>query len=125
MDFRNEKHRMAFTEAIQNRNKKNYALMSALYLLTAEYQLWKTAKHHIAQNELRLKDIKLHGSTEDAYALFCCAKDMYLGTKHITVKDLAYKDLIAPKIFDLICNAMSIRRFGLGAIHFKERTEKQ
>lgn len=103
MDYRNEKHRIAFTEAIQKLNRKDYALMSAVYLLTAEHALWMKAKQRVRQNEIHFDAIKLQNSTENAYTLFCCAKDLYLGTKHITIKDLADKDLIAPKIFDLIC----------------------
>ena len=38
MNFRNEKHRLAFVEAIRKLDKKNFALMSALYLLTAEHK---------------------------------------------------------------------------------------
>ncbi len=122
MDYRNEKHRIAFTEAIEKLNKEDYALMSAVYLLTAEYSLWMKAKHKVGQNKIGFDAIKLQNSTENAYALFCCAKDLYLGTKHITVKDLADKDLIAPKMFELICNAMAIRRFGLRVVNFnKER----
>lgn len=117
MDYRNEKHRIAFTEAIQKLNRKDYALMSAVYLLTAEHALWMKAKQRVRQNEIHFDAIKLQNSTENAYTLFCCAKDLYLGTKHIIIKDLADKDLIAPKIFDLICNAMAIRRFGLSAIN--------
>ena len=97
MNFRNEKHRLAFVEAIRKLDKKNFALMSALYLLTAE-----------------------HG-----YTLLCCAKDLYLGTKHITISDLADTELIAPRMFALICNAMAIRRFGLGAIQYKERNAQK
>lgn len=117
MDCRNEKHRIAFTEAIQKLNRKNYALISAVYLLTAEHALWQKAKQQVRQNEIHFDAIKLQNSTENAYTLFCCAKDLYLGTRHITIKDLADKDLIAPRIFDLICNAMAIRRFGLSAIN--------
>ena len=113
MDYRNEKHRIAFTEAIEKLNRKDYALMSAVYLLTAEHALWMKAKHRVGQNEIRFDTIKFQDSTENAYTLFCCAKDLYLGTKHITVKDLADGELIRPRIFDLICNAMAIRRFGL------------
>lgn len=121
VDFRNEKHRIVFTDAIRRMNKKDYALMSAMYLLTAEHRLWMTAKHSVVQNEIRFDAIKLKNSTENGYTLFCCAKDLYLGTKHITIKDLADTDLISPRIFELICNAMAIRRFGLGAIHYNER----
>lgn len=122
--YRNEKHLIAFAEAIQKLNRKDYALMSAVYLLTAEHALWMKAKHRVKQNEISFDAIKLQSSTENAYTLFCCAKDLYLGTKHITIKDLADKDLISPKIFGLICNAMAIRRFGLGAIHYKERKSR-
>ena len=101
MDYRNEKHRIAFTEAIEKINKKDYALMSAIYLLTAEYALWMKTKHGVGQNEIRFDTIKLQDSTVNAYTLFCCAKDLYLGTKHITIKDLAAKDLIRPRIFNL------------------------
>lgn len=37
MNFRNEKHRLAFDEAVRKLNKKNFALMAAIYLLTAEH----------------------------------------------------------------------------------------
>lgn len=121
MDYRNEKHQAAFEKAIEKLNKKDFRLMSAVYLLSADFALWKTARHHISQNEIAFENIKLQNSSENAYTLFCCAKDLYLGTKHITVKDLADTDLISPRIFVLICNAMAIRRFGLGAIQYNER----
>ena len=44
------------------------------------------------------------------------AKDLTLGTKHITVSDLADADLVPPMLFRTICNAMAIRRFGLAAV---------
>lgn len=44
MNFRNEKHRLAFVEAIHKLDKKNFALMSAIYLLTAEHKLWMQMK---------------------------------------------------------------------------------
>lgn len=118
MDYRNEKHRIAFTEAIRKLNEKDDALMSAVYLLSAEHALWMKAKCKVEKNGILFDTIKLQNSTENAYTLFCCAKDLYLGTKHITIKDLADTDLISPKMFGLICNAMAIRRFGLNTINF-------
>lgn len=119
MDYRNEKHRFAFTEAAAKRNQRDWLLMSALYLLTAEPALWTTARNHVNKNTIDFEKIRLKNSSEDAYVLFCCAKDLYLGTKHITVKDLADRDLIKTQIFTLICNAIVIHRFGLYAILFK------
>lgn len=119
MDYRNEKHRLIFTEAIGKLNGKDYALMSAVYLLTAEHRLWTMAKCHVVRNEINFNNIKLQNCGENAYTLFCSAKDLYLGTKHITIKDLSDTELISSKMFGLICNAMAIRRFGLGAAHYK------
>lgn len=125
MDYRNEKHRIAFTEAVEKLNRKNYALMAALYLLTADHRLWIVAKRNTERNEIRMNNIKVRDCTVNAYTLLCAAKDLYLGTKHLTVSDLADTELISPRMFALICNAMTIRRFGLGAIKYNERTNCQ
>lgn len=125
MNFRNEKHRLAFVEAIRKLDKKNFALMSALYLLTAEHKLWMQIRNYVERNEIKFDRFKPKDSTENGYTLLCCAKDLYLGTKHITISDLADTELIAPRMFALVCNAMAIRRFGLGAIQYKERTAQK
>lgn len=121
MNFRNEKHRPTFVDAIRKLDKKNFALMSAVYLLTAEHKLWMQVRNFVERNEIKFDRFKPKDSTENGYTLLCCAKDLYLGTKHITISDLADTELVAPKMFALICNAMAIRRFGLGAIQYKER----
>lgn len=122
MNFRNEKHRLFFDEAVRKLNKKNFALIAAIYLLTAEHKLWMQIKHFVEKNEIKFDNFKPKDATENGYTLLCCAKDLYLGTKHITISDLADTEMVAPKMFALICNAMAIRRFGLGAIQYKERT---
>jgi len=118
MNFKNEKHRKAFDEAIRKLDRKNYPLMSAVYLLTADHNLWIQLRHCVERNEIRIDSFKLKNSTENGYTLLCCAKDLYLGTKHMTIGDLADLEIISPKMFSLICNAMAIRRFGLGAIQY-------
>ncbi len=116
MIYKNDKHRTAFEAAIRKEGKKNYALLSALYLLTADGGLWRDTKRFVISGCICFEQVHLPNCTETAYALFCAAKDLYLGTKHLTVSDLADQSLIPPKVFGLICNAMAIRRFGLDAI---------
>ncbi len=124
MDYRNEKHRVVFAEAINRLNRKNKALMAALYLLTADHRLWQAAKPFTKQNEINMNAVRVRDCDENVYTLLCAAKDLYLGTKHLMVSDLADAELIPPKTFALICNAMAIRRFGLGAIQFKEEMKR-
>lgn len=125
MRYKNEKHQSEFEVAIRKRDKKDYAMMAALYLLTADLRLWNLSKRHVGKIKINFADIRLKNIHENGYALFCCAKDLCLGTKHLTVADLADTDLIPPKLFELICNAMAIRRFGLGAIKTTERTDSK
>ena len=120
MYFKNDTHHTVFTEAVGRLDRKNLALMAAVYLLTAERRLWNCVSQHTGRNRIRFGDIRLHGTTENSYALYCAAKDLYLGTKNLTIGDLADTELIPPKTFGLICNAMAIRRFGLGAVKCKE-----
>lgn len=125
MEFRNEKHRKVFAEAVEKLDKKNYPLMSALYLLTADLKLWNAVKRFVVKNEICFQDIHLNGSTENGYTLYCAAKDLALGTKNLSVCDLADAQLIPPKMFGLVCNAMAIRRFGLSAINYKQNEQKE
>lgn len=89
MTYINEKHRARFTLAAKNIAKANYALLSALYLLTADQRLWSCCKHHINNGCVFFENIELHNCTERAYTLYCAAKDLTLGTKHLTVSDLS------------------------------------
>ena len=58
-------------------------------------------------------------STTDTYALFCVAKDFFLGTKHISLAEVADEDIIREEIFLLICWAMLLRRYGYNASRFR------
>ena len=102
MMFQNDKHRAAFAGVTGRKNKKDLALISALYLLTADAWLWQKVKRHVSKTAIDFGSIQLQGASRNNYAVFCCAKDLYLGTKHITISDLADTELIAPKTFGLM-----------------------
>lgn len=123
VSYRNEKHKAVFEEITAKMDKQNFALLSALYLLTADYGLWKIMKQHIQKNKVDFADVSLKGIHENGYTLYCVAKDLYLGTKHLSVSDLADTELIRPQMFMLVCNAMAVRRFGMKAIRLAERGE--
>lgn len=123
VSYRNDKHKEVFEEITAKMDKQNYALLSALYLLTADYRLWKIMKHHVQKNAVDFAGVSLKGIHENGYTLYCVAKDLYLGTKHLSVSDLADTELIRPQIFMLVCNAMAVRRFGMKAVRLVERRE--
>ena len=51
------------------------------------------------------------------------AKDLCCGTKHITIRDLADKEIVSPQMFGILCEAMTLRRYGLAALLADGRTD--
>ena len=114
--FRNNAHRTVFLEASRNMNRSNYALLAALYLLTADSRLWNQVKDCVQHNQILFDQMKPKNHSTNSYAMFSVAKDLYLGTNHMSLCDLADTELIPPKIFAIICNSMAVFRLGLDAI---------
>ena len=121
MNFRNEKHKTLFQSAAKGMNTSDKALMCQLYLLTAVRKLLQISKPWIDKNRIPLQHIHLRASGEESYILLCCAKDLTLGTKHLSMDDLADTTVITPQMFEILCNAIAIRRFGLDAIQYQGR----
>ena len=124
MNYLSNHHQKLFRMAIQKKDRKNYAQLSALYLFTADPRLWRIMRHQVEANLIRFDRRKLCGLNEYTYPLYCAAKDLYMGTRHLTIRDLADRELISPKQFAAICNAMAIRRFGLKAVEPAEKKEE-
>lgn len=117
MKFRNNAHRTAFMEAVKDMRRSDNATLAAVYSLTADSGLWSQVKHCVRHHGILFDQIKPVGNTANSYVLLCIAKDLCLGTTHIALGDLADPELIPPKLYGVICNAIAIRRYGLQAIH--------
>ena len=113
MYFKNEAHKTAFVRAAKKANEKDRRLMCKLYLLTADRALWRAAKRESNGGKYPLGRIRLAFGTESSYTLLCCAKDLTLGTEHITAADLADREVVSPKLYKIIETAMEIRRYGI------------
>ena len=109
MKFRNEKHRSTFLNEAKKQSLKNYKIIAALYLLTADEKLWDTAKGSIGKDDIVFDNIHLKNGSENAYALYCAAKDLYSGSRHLAIDDIADGTIIKNKVFSLICNASATR----------------
>lgn len=83
MNFKNQTHRIYFAKAVAPINQNDRTLLAAVYLLTADNRLWQNVKKHVHYKEIRFEYICLSGSTENGYTLFCCARDIYMGSKHL------------------------------------------
>ncbi len=116
MKFRNDQHRSTFLKEAKKQSLKNHKLIAALYLLTADTKLWDTAKNSVGTDDIVFENVHLKSGSETVYTLYCAAKDLYNGTRHLSIDDIADSGLIKNKVFTLICNAMLIKRKGLAAV---------
>jgi len=117
MNYYCKKHENDFTQMLERIDKDNLRVLSAVYLLTADTQLWRRVQNQVEKNCIRFDRMNIGSVDGKTYTLFCCAKDLCIGTKHITIADLTDEQLISPKMFGIICNAMALRRFGLGVLN--------
>ena len=115
--FLNRFHRPAFEAVRKEFDTKNPTLMATLYLLTAKENLWNQVRPHAQKNKVNFSKISLSDCSASEYTLFCVAKDMYEGTSHYSLDDLADPAIASAKLFSIICNAFVIRKFGVGAIY--------
>lgn len=89
-------------------------------MLTADEKLWDTAKGSVGKDDIVFEDIYLKNGSENACALYCAAKDLYNGSRHLAIDDMADGAVIKNKVFTLICNSMLIKRKGLAAVNWVE-----
>ncbi|MEG2396358.1 MAG: hypothetical protein RSB11_04915, partial [Oscillospiraceae bacterium] len=119
--YRTLLHRKLFLQAAQKSLVSDNARLAALYLLTADKKLWTKACHAITDRHIDFSAVVIGDIGIDCYTLFMSAKDLSTGTKHITMSDLADTEIISQKMFEIICNAMAIRRYGMKAIEIAEK----
>ena len=113
MNYRGKEHREMFTLATKNKKGADYKYLAAVYLLTADKKLWSVSKGAVSVNKIAFSEINSAGLSLDAYTLLMTAKDFYTDSGNLTAADLANKDIVSPKLFAVICTAMSICRYGL------------
>ena len=121
MIYRGKAHEEIFKSAVESSLDSDNAMLSALYLLTADKLLWSKVRHAVGSKSVDFSAIRLGNLSTDAYTLFMTARDLYEGTKHISVSDIADREIVSHKLFGILCHAMAIRRYGMKAINIFEK----
>ena len=108
--FHSKRHREAFASALQTAGHSDHYIVSALYLLTADANVWKTMKSRVKNGEIDFDQVKFITINEKGYTLYTAAKDLYLGTEHLCIADLADEEMIRSRVYEMICFGMALRR---------------
>lgn len=125
MIFGDGLHRQVFHEAAKKQEEKNYELLAALYLLTADEKVWNCAKDKVRKGRIFFEEIRIGSVSEESYYLYAAAKDIYLGSGNIRLRDLGNRNMMNQTVYAQVLTAVSICRFGLAVIRIGERNEKR
>ena len=127
MIYRDERHEHTFEKEVSMRpDSVSRALLAALYLLTADRNLWSQVKDHISLRRVYVEDMRPKNLTGTSYVYFAAAKDILSGFRNIQLMEIADPALLSMKSYMILCTALAIRAYGVeraSRIQFEARWE--
>ena len=127
MIYRDKRHQHTFEkEAAMRPDTVSRALLAALYLLTADRNLWSQVRDHISLRRVYVEDMRPKNLTGTSSVYFAAAKDILSGTRNIQLMEIADPALLSMKSYMIFCTALAIRAYGVeraSRIQFEARWE--
>ena len=114
MIYRDDRHHHTFEKEVAMRPESiSRALLAALYLLTADRNLWNQVRDHISLRRVYLDEMRPKNLTGTSYVYFAAAKDILSGSHTIQLMEIADPALLSMKSYMILCTALAIRAFGV------------
>ena len=124
--YRNARHREEIRLLWQREVLCEYqmpaAFAAAVYLLTADPELWNKTGPTVESCRIQFHIINLRGIDIEGYILYLAAKSLYVGRQYISIMELCDPEIINDEIYRLIMTAFTIRRYGLPVMEGLERS---
>lgn len=112
--YRDERHQRTFEkEAAMRPESINRTLLAALYLLTADGNLWNQVRDHISLRRVYVDDMRPKNLTGTSYVFFSAAKDILSGSHTVQLTEIADPALLSMKSYLILCTALAIRAYGV------------
>ena len=125
MIYRDDRHHHTFEkEAAMRPESISRALLAALYLLTADRNLWSQVRDHISLRRVYVDEMRPKNLTGTSYVYFAAAKDILSGSHTVQLMEIADPALLSMKSYMLLCTALAIRAYGVekaGQIHIETK----
>ena len=114
MIYRDERHEHTFEKEVSMRpDSISRPLLAALYLLTADGNLWNQVRDHISLRRVYVEDMRPKNLSGTSYVYFAAAKDIMSGTRNIQLMEIADPALLSMKSYMILCTALAIRAYGV------------
>ena len=114
MIYRDERHRHTFEkEAAMRPEGISRPLLAALYLLTADGNLWNQVRDQVSLRRVYVDEMRPKNLTGTSYVYFAAAKDILSGSHTIQLMEIADPALLSMKSYLILCTALAIRAYGV------------
>ena len=114
MIYRDDRHHHTFEKEVSMRpDSVSRALLAALYLLTADRNLWNQVRDQISLRRMYVEDMRPKNLTGTSYVYFSAAKDILTGSRNIQLMEITDPALLSMKSYMILCTALAIRAFGV------------
>lgn len=114
MIYRDDRHHHTFEkEAAMRPESISRPLMAALYLLTADRNLWSQVRDQVSLRRVYVDEMRPKNLTGTSYVYFAAAKDIMSGTRNIQLMEIADPALLSMKSYMILCTALAIRAYGV------------
>ncbi len=111
--FANPDHEDFFKKLIKSNPFGGSRFYAAVFLLSADFNLWKRSEAAIINSTVDFRKIDLKGISADGYTLYKAAKTIYTSNPEITSSELFDKELADDLILYIIFNAFLIAENGV------------
>lgn len=113
MFFRGKKHEETFELELDYRPSYDNRYIAALYLLTADTKLWYQVRDQFGTRAVNVGEMRPKRLSGEAYVFYMLARDILLGTKTVSITELADRGLLSSKGFQVLTVSLMIRGYGL------------
>ena len=106
------------------RRRSTPAYYAAMYLLTANEDLYRRAANCFCKHGIEFGYADLRGIPPHDFTLFSAARDIYTDSSGTMVSDLANAEVVDTLAFSLIVNALLVARYGCPVLKITDREGK-
>ena len=115
MIYQDDRHQHTFEKEIAMRPESiSRPLLAALYLLTADGNLWNQVRDQVSLRRVYVDDMRPKNLNGTSYVFFTAAREILLGSRSIDLMEIADPALLSMKSYMILRTALAIRAFGLG-----------
>ena len=110
LQFTSKRHKHHFNVEKEYINANNKKLLAAIYLLTADKNVWMQCRRHIEENDIDFENIHPKNLSSSGYTYYLTAKGILWNAESIEIEDMLDPFIISDDQMRIIMSAFALVR---------------